>query len=1035
MNNYRFWNNALGWTTFVVALITYTLTLEPTVSFWDCGEYITTSVKLEVGHPPGAPVFQLIANVMSQLALGDVTRQAYWVNFTSGLSSALSIPFLFWTITMLAKKLVRGEESLGQNIAILGSGLVGALAFTWSDSFWYSAVEGEVYAMSSFFTAAAFWAALKWEASADHDPRANRWLLLVAYLTGLSIGVHILVFLIIPAVVMIYFYKNYPKVTLRTWVVANSAAVVVLALVFAVIIPVILRLFGLFEITAVNSIGLPKNSGSALMAIAIVSGVYFGIRWAVKTNRPLVEQGILAVVMILIGYSSFVVLAVRSNANTPIDENNPEDALSLLAYYNREQYGDWPVLYGQSFNSKLDSQKPYSDGAPTYLFSEATGKYEVVNEARAEKPNFAKSDVGFFPRMWSDQADHVENYKKIFGANPDKKITFSEHFKYFLDYQVGQMWFRYFMWNFAGRQNDDQNRYELVNGNWLTGIDFLDEMRLGPQSNLPDTMKAQGGRNIYYALPLILGLLGLWFQAKRDQRNAWVITLLFLFTGLAIVVYTNHKPFEPRERDYAFVGSFYVFAIWVGLGVVALYELLAKYRSTSLALGVTVLTLGVPTLMVAENWDDHDRSNRYTARDIAKMYLDSCEPNAILFTNGDNDTFPLWYVQEVEGYRTDVRIVNLSLLNTDWYIDMMKRTFYESSPVPFSFTKSEYVQGTRDVLYYQEMGLQGRWYVKDFLDYAKRSDDAVMFTAFGGTDSPKKLQFFPMKNFRVPINKADVIKAGLAADSALIPDYIDWNWGSSIVAKRDLMLIDLIANNDWSRPIYFSTTVGSSASSFFWLQDYLRLEGVAYRLTPFATPGAGNGYEFGSINTDKCYNLMVNPEGLEGRFNFGNMEVPDVFLDETVRRSSYNLRATYARTALALVRNGQNDKAIEVLNTASAKMPISKLGYDYFTLGLIEAYFAAGDKKTALSTIEGFKTDIVQRLDYYGQFKGKQARQVRGEIDANLQYLQMLARVNLQYAQGDQGMGLTQEAYMADPTVQLYEKYARQFGVANQPQQ
>ena len=1035
MNNYRFWNNALGWTTFVVALITYTLTLEPTVSFWDCGEYITTSVKLEVGHPPGAPVFQLIANVMSQLALGDVTRQAYWVNFTSGLSSALSIPFLFWTITMLAKKLVRGEESLGQNIAILGSGLVGALAFTWSDSFWYSAVEGEVYAMSSFFTAAAFWAALKWEASTDHDPRANRWLLLVAYLTGLSIGVHILVFLIIPAVVMIYFYKNYPKVTLRTWVVANSAAVVVLALVFAVIIPVILRLFGLFEITAVNSIGLPKNSGSALMAIAIVSGVYFGIRWAVKTNRPLVEQGILAVVMILIGYSSFVVLAVRSNANTPIDENNPEDALSLLAYYNREQYGDWPVLYGQSFNSKLDSQKPYSDGAPTYLFSEATGKYEVVNEARAEKPNFAKSDVGFFPRMWSDQADHVENYKKIFGANPDKKITFSEHFKYFLDYQVGQMWFRYFMWNFAGRQNDDQNRYELVNGNWLTGIDFLDEMRLGPQSNLPDTMKAQGGRNIYYALPLILGLLGLWFQAKRDQRNAWVITLLFLFTGLAIVVYTNHKPFEPRERDYAFVGSFYVFAIWVGLGVVALYELLAKYRSTALALGVTVLTLGVPTIMVAENWDDHDRSNRYTARDIAKMYLDSCEPNAILFTNGDNDTFPLWYVQEVEGYRTDVRIVNLSLLNTDWYIDMMKRTFYDSSPVPFSFTKSEYVQGTRDVLYYQEMGLQGRWYVKDFLDYAKRSDDAVMFTAFGGTDSPKKLQFFPMKNFRVPINKADVIKAGLATDSALIPDYIDWNWGSSIVAKRDLMLIDLIANNDWSRPIYFSTTVGSSASSFFWLQDYLRLEGVAYRLTPFATPGAGNGYEFGSINTDKCYNLMVNPEGLEGRFNFGNMEVPDVFLDETVRRSSYNLRATYARTALALVRNGQNDKAIEVLNTASAKMPISKLGYDYFTLGLIEAYFAAGDKKTALSTIEGFKTDIVQRLDYYGQFKGKQARQVRGEIDANLQYLQMLARVNLQYAQGDQGMGLTQEAYMADPTVQLYEKYARQFGVANQPQQ
>jgi hypothetical protein len=1031
MNNYRFWNNALGWTTFVVALITYTLTLEPTVSFWDCGEYITTSVKLEVGHPPGAPMFQLVANVMSQLALGDVTKQAYWVNFTSGLSSALSIPFLFWTITMLAKKLVRGEESLGQNIAVLGSGLVGALAFTWSDSFWYSAVEGEVYAMSSFFTAVAFWAALKWESAADHDLKANRWLLLVAYLTGLSVGVHILVFLTIPAVVMIYFYKNYPKVTWKTWVVANAVSVFVLALVFAVIIPVILRLFGFFEITAVNSIGLPKNSGSVLMVLALVAGVYFGIRWAVKNNRPFVEQGILAVVMLLVGYSSFVVLAIRSNANTPIDENNPEDAMSLLAYYNREQYGDWPVLYGQSFNSKLDSQKPYADGSPTYLYSEETGKYEVMSDGKASKPNYAKDDVGFFPRMWSDQADHVENYQRIFGANPDQKITFSEHFKYFLDYQVGQMWFRYFMWNFAGRQNDDQNRYELTNGNWMTGIDFIDEARLGPQSNLPDSMKRQEGRNLYYALPLILGLLGLWFQTKRDQRNAWVVTLMFLFTGLAIVVYTNHKPFEPRERDYAFVGSFYVFAIWVGLGVVALYELLAKYRSTALALGVTALTLGIPTLMVAENWDDHDRSNRYAARDIAKMYLDSCAPNAILFTNGDNDTFPLWYLQEVEGYRTDVRIVNLSLLNTDWYIDMMKRKFYDSEPVPFTFEKSEYVQGTRDVLYFQDMGLQGRWYAKDFLDYARRSDDAVMFTAFAGTDSPKKLPFFPMKNFRVPIDQAAVAKAGLLRDSAVLPEYIDWDWGSSIIAKRDLMVIDLIANNDWTRPIYFSTTVGSSPSAFFWLQDYLQLEGVVYRFTPYATPGAAGGFEFGTVNTEKSYALMVNPEGAAGKFAFGNMEVPDVFLDETVRRSTFNLRATYARTALALVREGKKAQALEVLNTATTKMPVSKLGYDYFTLGLIEGYFAAGDAKTATSILEGFKTDIVQRLEYFGQFKGKKARQVRGEIDANLQFLQMLARMNLQYTVG---MALTQESYMADPMVQMYEKYARQFGVA-QPQQ
>jgi hypothetical protein len=494
-------------------------------------------------------------------------------------------------------------------------------------------------------------------------------------------------------------------------------------------------------------------------------------------------------------------------------------------------------------------------------------------------------------------------------------------------------------------------------------------------------------------------------------------------------VYTNHKPFEPRERDYAFVGSFYVFAIWVGLGVVALYELLAKYRSTALALGVTVLTLGIPTLMVAENWDDHDRSNRYTARDIAKMYLDSCEPNAILFTNGDNDTFPLWYVQEVEGYRTDVRIVNLSLLNTDWYIDMMKRKFYDSDPVPFTFEKSEYVQGTRDVLYFQDMGLKGRWYVQDFLDYAKRSDDGVMFTAFAGTDSPKKLPFFPMKNFRVPVSKADVVKAGLANDSTAIPEYIDWNWGSSIVAKRDLMVIDLIAHNDWSRPIYFSTTVGSSPSAFFWLQDYLQLEGLVYRFVPTASAGAGNGYEFGSVNTEKCYNLMVNPEGAAGKFNFGNMEVPNVFLDETVRRSTFNLRATYARTANALARAGQTEKALEVLNTATAKMPVSKLGYDYFSLGLIEGYYVAGDVESAKAMAEGFKTDIVQRLEYFAQFKGKQARQVRSEVEANMQYLQMLARMNLQYTVG---MALTQEAYQADPMVQLYEKYAQQFGIQQQ---
>jgi hypothetical protein len=1022
-------NNLGGWLTFGIALFTYVSTLEPTVSFWDCGEYIATSVKLQVGHPPGAPVFQLIANVLSQLALGDVERQAFYVNLASGLSSAFTIPFLFWTIVAFGRKLFSVDTlSRGQEIVLLGAGAVGALAFTFSDSFWFSAVEGEVYAMSSCFTAIAFWAVLKWEAAVAEDPYANRWLLLIAYLTGLSVGIHILVFLTIPSVVMIYFYKKFPNVTWKSWVVANAASIGVLALVFAIIIPFILSLFGWLEITAVNSIGLPKNSGSLFALLLIVGGVYYGIYWARKNSRPLLAQGILAVVFLLIGYSSFVVLAIRSNANTPIDENNPEDAMSLLSYYKRDQYGDWPVLYGQSFNSQLDNSQPYVDGSPAYQYSEESGTYEVTNDGKASKPNYAKSDVGFFPRMWSDQADHVENYQKLMGVKPSDKLKFSDHFKFFMDYQVGQMWFRYFMWNFAGRQNDDQNRYELTKGNWLTGITFLDEMRLGPQDNLPAHFANNPSRNVYYALPLLLGLLGLVYQVQKDQRNAWVVTLLFLFTGLAIVVYTNHKPFEPRERDYAFVGSFYVFAIWIGLGVIALYEWMGKYRSTVTASALTILALGVPTLMAAENWDDHDRSDRYTAREIAKMYLDSCAPNAILFTNGDNDTFPLWYVQEVEGYRTDVRIVNLSLLNTDWYIDMMKRKFYDGAPVPITLEKKDYVQGTRDVLYFQDMNLPGRWYAKDFINYALRNDDAVFFTAFPNTKSPKKLQYFPMKKFRVPVDKAAVLANNVvsAADSNRVVDYIDWDWNGNVIAKRDLVLIDLIANNDWSRPIYFSTTVGSSASSFFWLQKYFRLEGLAYRFVPVMTETPGNAYDFGSVDADKMYAMMYNPDNDPGKFNFGNMEKPGVFLDETVRRSTFNLRINYGRLGAELARRGEKEKAIQVLEYAMSKMPVEKLGYDYFMLSMVEGFYVSGAQMQAQALVEGFATSLDEELRYYAQFRGADKRAITNEIQTSLQFYQMLVRMVMQYEYNNKPM--TQEEYDQVELIKRYEAAAQLVG-------
>jgi len=1013
----------MGWVTFLIALFTYVSTLEPTVSFWDCGEYIATSVKLQVGHPPGAPVFQLVANVLSQLALGDVSRQAFYVNMVSGLSSAFTIPFLFWTITMLGRKLFATVDiSKGQEIILIGSGLVGALAFTFSDSFWFSAVEGEVYAMSSCFTAIAFWAVLKWESVVDSDEYANRWLLLIAYLTGLSVGIHILVFLTIPSVVMIYFYKKFPEVNWKKWVLANAASIGILALVFAVIIPFVLSLFGWLEITAVNSLSMPKNSGSFIAVLLLGGFIYFGIHWAKRNNRPLISQGIHALVFLLIGYSSFIVLAVRSNANTPIDENNPEDAMALLSYYNRDQYGDWPILFGQSFNSQLDSKKPYTDGPPAYAFSKETGEYEITNNGKASKPNYSKNDISFFPRMWSDQANHVENYQKLMGVKKTDKLEFKDHFRFFMDYQVGQMWFRYFMWNFSGRQNDDQNRYELTKGNWITGISFIDKMRLGPQDNLPAHFLSNPSRNVYFGLPLILGLAGLYFQAKRDKRNAWVVSLLFLFTGLAIVVYTNHKPFEPRERDYAFVGSFYVFAIWIGIGVIAIYEWLGKYRSSISASIITVIALAIPSLMAAQNWDDHDRSDRYTAREIAKMYLNSCEPNAILFTNGDNDTFPLWYVQEVEGYRTDVRIVNLSLLNTDWYIDMMKRKFYDGDAVPFTLEKKDYVQGTRDVLYYQDLKITGRWYAQDFIDYALRNDDGVFFTAFPNTQSPKKLQFFPMKKFRIPVDKSAVISNGVVLDSSKIVDFIDWNWNSNVISKRDLMLIDLISNNNWSRPIYFSTTVGSSASSFFWLQKYFRLEGLAYRFVPVVTEGSGNQFDFGSVNADKMLSVMYNPEGNESKFNFGNMEKPDVFLDETVRRSSFNLRINYGRLASELSRLGRSDEALKVLDFAMEKMPVNKLGYDYFFLNLIEGYYQAGAKERAMNYVQDFSNAMEEELRYYAQFKGSDKRAIQNEIQTDLQFMQMLARMLMQYEYNNEP--LTQEEYNNVELIRLYEELA-----------
>ena len=1013
--DYKKLNNIVGWTVFAIATITYFMTIEPTTSFWDCGEYIATSVKLQVGHPPGAPFFQLMGNLFGQFA-GEAENQALMVNALSALSSSFSILFLFWTITALGVKLLGGKKNIdgAATVAVLGAGAVGALAYTFSDSFWFSAVEGEVYAMSSFFTAAAFWAVLKWEQAVDEDPHANKWLLLIAYLVGLSVGVHILVFLTIPAIGMIYYFKKFPNTTRNGFIIANGASILILALVFAFIIPMVLKLFGALEITFVNSLNMPFHSGTVAASLILIAATTFGIVWTKKTNKPLVQQAVIAVMLIVMGYSTFIILAVRSNANTPIDENNPEDAMSLLAYYNREQYGDWPILYGKSFNAPYDRNKPFGDGNPVYqrgfavlkgkkqvaafkMESEALayveekggdlkvdGKYLLTDDKKASVPNYDPKYQGFFPRIWNDDPQYKQNYINIMNIkDPDAPITFAQHVGFFFEYQIGKMWWRYFMWNYSGRQNDEQHRYELTKGNWITGIPFLDSIRLGDQGNLPEHWKNNPSRNTYFMLPFLLGIFGLYYQYKKNNKDAWAVTLFFLLTGIAIVVYTNHKPFEPRERDYAFVGSFYAYAIWIGLGALGLWDTVRTKLSPMVAsyLVIGVALVAVPLRMAAENWDDHDRSNRYTARDIAKAYLDSCDPNAILFTNGDNDTFPLWYVQEVEGYRTDVRIVNLSLLNTDWYIDQQRRKAYDGEAVPFSFKWHEYVQGTRDVLYYRDLGVKGRWDVKDFIQFSKRDDSQVKFKTGGG----KELPLFPQKNFRINIDKDAVYANGVVdvADSASVLDYIDWDWKSNVMTKRDLMVVDLIANNNWERPIYFSITVGNSPKAYFWLNDYFRLEGMAYRFVPVKYE-SGTGIDYGKVDTEIMY------ENLMSKFSYGNMELPEVYLDETNRRLSYNLRTIFGRLANEFIVEGDNEKAVEVLDFAMEKMPAEKFGYNYFVFGIIDSYYKAGATDKARELTNAFADHLDAELDYFSAFDREDRKRAANEWRTNLQFYQML---------------------------------------------
>ncbi|WP_420602657.1 DUF2723 domain-containing protein [Flagellimonas sp.] len=1013
---FKNWNILLGWVVFFNALITYSLTVEPTVSFWDCGEYIATSAKLEVPHPPGAPFFQMVGAVFSFLAQ-DKTQVALMVNYVSCLSSAFTILFLFWTITNLLKKLLKDDQKIdgSRTLVILGSGVIGALTFTYSDSFWFNAVETEVYAMASLVMALLIWLGLKWTDNLD-NPRGNKWLLLMSFVVGLTFGIQFMGFLTIPSLVLLYFFKRYREITLKKFIVFNLIAVGILMLVFKFSLTNILKLFWGLEIFSVNQLGMPFNTGTLLALLFLMFLAYSILKYAHRKKHYTLHTAILCMLFLVMGFTPWLVLPIRANVNVGINENNPSDARSLLAYYNREQYPstDSP-FYGAYYSDRFVASEGYRDDNPKYEQNTKLEKYEIVNPYKnaLHKPN--QKHKGFLPRMWSGES--AENYMKYFGAlrfhikpkyvsneelrtivgdirdklnsgelDVGQYIEFLKKFqeyieveppslwdniRYMLQYQFSYMYFRYFMWNFVGKNNDIQGRYD-GNGEWLSGIEFLDALRLGDQKHLPNDMQKNKGRNTYFFLPLLIGIIGFVFQISRDPKQFWVLFVFFLFTGLAIQFYTNPPIFQPRERDYSLVGSFYVYAIWIGMGIYGLYHLFQKIIQSKKSI-VLCLLLGVgtvPLLMAFQNWDDHDRSNKYTARASAKAYLDSTKLNsgAILFTIGDNDNFPLWYLQEIEEYRTDVRVIVTSYFATDWFIDQMKRKSYESDPIPSQLKHEQYWYGTRDYIYHQPL-TDKRWDIKDFMNWiasdnpvTKRRDllekNGVDISQY--SESELNTVFYPTNKIRVPVNKKKVLENGLVneKDTALIVDYIDIDL-PDILYKNRIMMLDVLANNDWERPIYFS---GGSFDDgeYIWMKEYLQLDGLAYKLVPIHTHYKG-GIDMGRVDADLSFEMVK-------KWDWGNSGSDKIYHDPQTRRQfGVTFRICLARLMEKLIEENKIKEAKEVIDMAMENVPFEHYGYFMFVEPFLDGYYKVGQTDDARKLFEKLKTVYQERLDYYAK--------------------------------------------------------------------
>ncbi len=998
MEKFKKYNNLIGWVVFAIATSVYLLTLEPTASWWDCGEYIATAYKLQVGHPPGAPLFQLLGRFFTLFAFGNLNHVALMVNIMSALSSSFTILFLFWTITMLAKRImVKSDKKMptkGEMWAILGAGAVGSLAYTFTDSFWFSAVEGEVYAMSSLFTAVVFWAILRWEQVADK--RAGfRWLLLISYIMGLSIGVHLLNLLAIPAIVYVYYYKKYTY-SLKGFIVAGVTSLAIIVVIMYMIIPGIVEFAGKFELFFVNSLGLPFNSGTIIYFLLITIIIVGGLLYSHAKGKVVLNTVILAFLFILIGYSSFFMLVIRANADTPINENDPKDAISLLSYLNREQYGTWPIFYGQYYNAPVID---HADGNPVYMKDAKKGKYVIKDDRKGTIPVYDPRFTTIFPRMWSNtKPSHIALYKQfgdvkgipisVSDDNGGTKVlyrpTFGENLTYFFRYQVGHMYLRYFFWNFVGRQNNIESQGEIQNGNWISGINFIDSMRLGDQSNLSASMQNPAKTHFYF-LPLILGIIGFLFQLNRSKNDTWVVSLLFIMTGFAIIVYLNQTPFQPRERDYAYAGSFYAFSIWIGLGVLSLYNALQKKFTNKVmaALIVSVVSLAlVPAIMAQQGWRSHDRSGKFSAADFAKMYLNSCEPNAILFTNGDNDTFPLWYVQEVENYRTDVRVVNYMLSSGDWYVNQMGRKVYTSDKLPLSINQE----------FYKKKG--------GYIPVFSRVKNAELEDAIGfienddkGTKVPLQngdwIDYLPTKQLTLKIDKAAVIASGTVPieDSASIVNKITWNVRQGGLFRNDLMLLDLIATNNWKRPIYFANP--NSVSKVFNVAKYCQLEGVVYRFKPVIASDYAK--KIGGVNADRTYEVIM-----DSTVRWGRLNQSDVNVDRESARNAGMAKQNYIRLAQSLLRQHKYDSVTRVLDRGIELFPPNKFPFDNYMVVWADFYYKAGATKKADELVNQIAKRYEDDLSYYGSIDDGYASQYKDDIQEAMYTMQSLIQVATQ---------------------------------------